>query len=38
VLPLVEQGGALVVAMLDPLQFRVIDDLEFTTQRKICRW
>ncbi|OZA85522.1 MAG: hypothetical protein B7X56_05665 [Burkholderiales bacterium 34-67-9] len=34
-LPLVEQGGALVVAMLDPLQFRVIDDLEFTTQRKI---
>ena len=30
-----EQGGALVVAMLDPLQFRVIDDLEFTTQRKI---
>jgi len=35
VLPLVEQGGALVVAMLDPLQFRVIDDLEFTTQRKI---
>jgi len=35
VLPLVEQGSALVVAMADPLQFRVIDDLEFTTQRKI---
>jgi len=35
VLPLVEQGAALVVAMADPLQFRVIDDLEFTTQRKI---
>ncbi|NIC42329.1 Flp pilus assembly complex ATPase component TadA [Aquabacterium sp. A08] len=35
VLPLVDMGSSLVVAMADPLQFKVIDELEFSTQRKV---
>ena len=35
VLPILDQGKSLVVAMTDPLQFKVIDELEFTTQRKV---
>lgn len=35
VLPIALLGGAIVVAMADPLQFKVIDELEFTAQRKV---
>ena len=35
VLPLVNLKSALVVAMQDPLQFKVIEELEFTSQRKV---
>lgn len=35
VLPLALVDGALVVAMADPLQFKAIDELEFTAQRKV---
>ncbi|WP_334134595.1 GspE/PulE family protein [Tepidimonas sp.] len=35
VLPVTLQGSALVVAMPDPLQFKAIDELEFTAQRKV---
>ncbi|WP_232788370.1 GspE/PulE family protein [Macromonas nakdongensis] len=35
VLPIVDLGSSLVVAMADPLQFKVIDELEFSTQRKV---
>ncbi len=35
VLPIAEIETALVVAMSDPLQFKVIDEVEFTTQRKV---
>jgi type II secretory ATPase GspE/PulE/Tfp pilus assembly ATPase PilB-like protein len=35
ILPLLELGNSVVVAMLDPLQFKVIEELEFTTQRKV---
>lgn len=35
VLPLMRQGAALVVAMSDPLQFKIIEELEFTTQSKV---
>ncbi len=35
VLPILDQGKSIVVAMIDPLQFKVIDELEFTTQRKV---
>ena len=35
VLPLVEVQGALVVAMPDPLQYKIIEELEFTAQRKV---
>ncbi|TSE25509.1 Type II secretion system protein E [Tepidimonas sediminis] len=35
VLPIALVGGALVVAMADPLQFKAIDELEFTAQRKV---
>ncbi|WP_246316215.1 GspE/PulE family protein [Tepidicella baoligensis] len=35
VLPILDQGKSIVVAMTDPLQFKVIDELEFTTQRKV---
>lgn len=35
VLPILDQGRSIVVAMPDPLQYKVIDELEFTTQRKV---
>ena len=35
VLPIALVGGALVVAMADPLQFKAVDELEFTAQRKV---
>ena len=35
VLPLMEWNSALVVAMADPLQYKVIEELEFMTQRKV---
>ena len=35
VLPLVNLKAALVVAMQDPLQFKVIEEIEFTSQRKV---
>lgn len=35
VLPLMEWKSNLVVAMTDPLQFKVLDELEFTSQRKV---
>jgi len=35
VLPILEMRNSIVVAMADPLQFKVIEELEFTTQRKI---
>lgn len=35
VLPLMEWRSNLVVAMTDPLQFKVLDELEFTSQRKV---
>ena len=35
ILPVLEMGNSVVVAMLDPLQFKVIEELEFTTQRKV---
>lgn len=35
VLPLMELRSSLVVGMADPLQFKVIEELEFTTQRKV---
>ncbi|MEY5099843.1 MAG: hypothetical protein RJA36_2562 [Pseudomonadota bacterium] len=35
VLPLMEWNSALVVAMADPLQYKVLEELEFTTQRKV---
>lgn len=35
VLPLALMGTSLVVAMADPLQFKAIDELEFTAQRKV---
>ncbi len=35
VLPVALLGHALVVAMPDPLQFKAIDELEFTAQRKV---
>lgn len=35
VLPIALLGGSVVVAMTDPLQFKAIDELEFTTQRKV---
>ncbi|MCX7251084.1 MAG: GspE/PulE family protein [Burkholderiales bacterium] len=35
VLPLMEWQSTLVVAMTDPLQFRVLEELEFTSQRKV---
>lgn len=35
VLPLMQQGATIVVAMQDPLQFKIIEELEFTTQRKV---
>lgn len=35
VMPILDQGGTLVVAMTDPLQYKVIEELEFTTQRKV---
>ena len=35
ILPLMEWQSTLVVAMADPLQFRVLEELEFTSQRKV---
>ena len=35
VLPLMEWQSTLVVAMTDPLQFRILEELEFTSQRKV---
>lgn len=35
VLPILDQGRSIVIAMPDPLQYKVIDELEFTTQRKV---
>ncbi|TSE26601.1 Type II secretion system protein E [Tepidimonas aquatica] len=35
VLPLALVGNSLAVAMADPLQFKAIDELEFTAQRKV---
>ncbi len=35
VLPLMEWRSTLVVAMSDPLQFKILDELEFTCQRKV---
>ncbi len=35
VLPLMEWQSTLVVAMADPLQFRILEELEFTSQRKV---
>ncbi|WP_425973559.1 GspE/PulE family protein [Tepidimonas sp. HKU78] len=35
VLPIALMGSAIVVAMPDPLQFKAIDELEFTAQRKV---
>ena len=35
VLPLAELRSAIVVAMHDPLQFKVIEEVEFTTQKKV---
>ncbi len=35
VLPLMEWKSKLVVAMTDPLQFKLLDELEFTSQRKV---
>ncbi|GAB3188054.1 GspE/PulE family protein [Hydrogenophaga aquatica] len=35
VLPLLDQKTAVVVAMQDPLQFKIIEELEFSTQRKV---
>ncbi len=35
VLPLMRLGSATVVAMADPLQFKIIEELEFTTQSKV---
>ena len=35
VLPLLDLGPSIVVAMHDPLQFKSIEELEFTTQRKV---
>jgi type II secretory ATPase GspE/PulE/Tfp pilus assembly ATPase PilB-like protein len=35
VLPLMELRSSIVVGMADPLQFKVIEELEFTTQRKV---
>ncbi|MEY2683259.1 MAG: hypothetical protein RJA09_403, partial [Pseudomonadota bacterium] len=35
VLPLAEMRSAIVLAMHDPLQFKVIEEVEFTTQKKV---
>ncbi len=35
VLPLMEWKSTLIVAMADPLQFRVLDEIEFSSQRKV---
>ena len=35
VLPILDLNGTTVVAMADPLQFKVIDELEFSSQRKV---
>ncbi len=35
VLPILDLKSSIVVAMADPLQFKVIDELEFSTQRKV---
>jgi len=35
VLPIALMGTSIVIAMPDPLQFKAIDELEFTTQRKV---
>ena len=35
VLPLLDQKTSVVVAMHDPLQFKIIEELEFSTQRKV---
>lgn len=35
VLPILDMKSSIVVAMADPLQFKVIDELEFSTQRKV---
>jgi len=35
VLPILDMQSALVLAMPDPLQFKIIEELEFSTQRKV---